>query len=169
MFDRFDDVAEGRVATHTFGLDFERAGLIHAAGKYTTARSHVDGQRLARDRRLVNRRFAVNHDAIDRKPTARPDQHADRQHAIVDRHFDELTVTANMDLPGQELEELSNRATSTRHREMFQDLRGENKPVINSAVNTSPIASAATSAIVIDSSIVMRRSTMLSIASLNIG
>jgi hypothetical protein len=37
-------MAEGRVATHTIGLDFERAGLIHAAGKHTTARSHVDGE-----------------------------------------------------------------------------------------------------------------------------
>jgi hypothetical protein len=57
-------------------LNLQRAVAVHCAREHGVAYAFVNGHALACDGRLINMRFAVQHDAIGRDALARAGQHA---------------------------------------------------------------------------------------------
>ena len=124
---------------------------------------------LARDGRLVDEGVAAGDHAVHRNPAAGPDQHH-----VADLYFGEAS---RGDLPRRsDLGSLRKRSSSSamarlpRPTVMPSRISAiSTKTVMSRAVKNSPMAEAATSAMVMESSMVIRRSNRSAMASLKMG
>ena len=87
--DHADHLAERGLAPDLLGANLDRAELVERAGENPIRRPLVHRNRLAGQRRLIDRRAARLDRTVDRNPLARPDDHQ-----IPDRHV----AGGNLDL-----------------------------------------------------------------------
>ncbi len=165
-FHFLDDSPERCVAAKPLDTNFQCAGLIDRSGVHAHPRQFFNRERFPGNRRLVDKRVAAHHDAIHGNMPAGTHQDdiagaelARSQHPAIDRARRTVAVFGSKSSkcwiacrPRPTVSPSSISAAST------------NK-VITSAVNVSRMASAATMAMAMESSIVMRRWTRLSYAS----
>ena len=88
----------------------------------------VHRHRLAGDRRLVDRRLARQHAAIDRDPLARPHQHDVAQPQLFDRDHALLAVAQNRRHLRRELHQRPHRPLGPAQRVVLQRVRGGEEP-----------------------------------------
>ena len=166
-----DDLAVARVATNAVGADLQSAGLIDRAGEDRESRGLLDRHRFAGDAGLIDEGVAVDDRAVDWDPSARRDQDG-----LAD--FEARQTSISSTPSGRRTENRSeaksarDRGLRCRPRETVMSSRTSatrTKRVMTSAVKNSPMPAAATMAMVMESSIVMRRARRFSKASFKIG
>ena len=74
LLDEADDAGDGVVLRRGGHADAQRLVAIDRSGKYRIVGLLENGRALARDRCLVDRAFAVEHDPVGGNPVARPDK-----------------------------------------------------------------------------------------------
>lgn len=87
LFHHPDDAGNGRVARQPGDADRQGTLPVDRPGEDVRARGHVNGQALAGDWRLVDRRLARHHLAIHRDALARPHQDAVARAKRFHRHL----------------------------------------------------------------------------------
>ena len=113
--------------------------------------------------------MAARYHAVDRNSAAGPDQHD-----IADLYFGEtsrchLAGRSHLGSLRQQVQQFPDGASAAPHRHALQHFGDQHEHGDEQAVKNSPMTDAATSAMVMESSMVMRRSTRSAIASLKMG
>ena len=127
LLDQPGDVRQRAFGSRPLGPHHQRAFLVERAGKHRLAGAFLDRKALAGDRRLVERRGAAQHHAVDRHALAGLDQHALARRDAARRDVDVIVarcvVLQAMGHLGCQLDQRLHGATGAADAEALQPYR----------------------------------------------
>ena len=131
-------LGQGGVAGHAGRLDLDGAGAVDGAREDQGRRSNlgrpgagggrvrdrllVDRHALAGDRRLIDARRSFHDEAVRRKPFVRTNHHGVADPQILDRKFDDLSVTPDMGGSGCQFSQGLDRTPGPPHGVVFKGM-----------------------------------------------
>ncbi len=118
-----DDLRQQGVAADALGLHHEGAGAVHRAARDLAGGGLLDRNRLASDHRFVDGALALDDDAVDRHPLARPHAQTVADLHLLERHL--LLVPGVVEATGRggrQAEQLPDGRTRAAPRAQFEHL-----------------------------------------------